>query len=102
MRCRFARRSRSQPSNEWPWIKLKPRSDMSPRLALRRRFQRERLLRFFNKFFKARIAAQRIPEWQQFQCAIAEAAWAADRSEEHTSELQSPMYLVCRLLLEKK
>src|SRR5437762_10574006 len=25
-----------------------------------------------------------------------------DRSEEHTSELQSPMYLVCRLLLEKK
>src|SRR5437762_6838496 len=27
-------------------------------------------------------------------------AWC--RSEEHTSELQSPMYLVCRLLLEKK
>src|SRR5437762_10955612 len=29
--------------------------------------------------------------------------WCIDkRSEEHTSELQSPMYLVCRLLLEKK
>src|SRR5437879_11133693 len=30
--------------------------------------------------------------------------WQLDeaRSEEHTSELQSPMYLVCRLLLEKK
>src|SRR5437879_11067257 len=27
---------------------------------------------------------------------------AERRSEEHTSELQSPMYLVCRLLLEKK
>src|SRR5437879_3684570 len=27
---------------------------------------------------------------------------SAYRSEEHTSELQSPMYLVCRLLLEKK
>src|SRR5215210_6618535 len=27
---------------------------------------------------------------------------ARGRSEEHTSELQSPMYLVCRLLLEKK
>src|SRR5437879_11562948 len=26
---------------------------------------------------------------------------ATTRSEEHTSELQSPMYLVCRLLLEK-
>src|SRR5437879_9209950 len=28
--------------------------------------------------------------------------WRQLRSEEHTSELQSPMYLVCRLLLEKK
>src|SRR3712207_8655057 len=27
---------------------------------------------------------------------------APDRSEEHTSELQSRQYLVCRLLLEKK
>src|SRR3712207_8760085 len=27
---------------------------------------------------------------------------AVDRSEEHTSELQSRQYLVCRLLLEKK
>src|SRR5438876_2155258 len=26
----------------------------------------------------------------------------AERSEEHTSELQSPVQLVCRLLLEKK
>src|SRR5437762_9825911 len=30
------------------------------------------------------------------------AVQGAVRSEEHTSELQSPMYLVCRLLLEKK
>src|SRR5205807_9708333 len=30
------------------------------------------------------------------------AARADDRSEEHTSELQSPCNLVCRLLLEKK
>src|SRR3712207_7828931 len=29
-------------------------------------------------------------------------AGAASRSEEHTSELQSRQYLVCRLLLEKK
>src|ERR1017187_10851852 len=32
---------------------------------------------------------------------IAHPVWIS-RSEEHTSELQSPMYLVCRLLLEKK
>src|SRR5258707_7853819 len=29
-------------------------------------------------------------------------AFPAGRSEEHTSELQSRQYLVCRLLLEKK
>src|SRR5438094_4995998 len=28
--------------------------------------------------------------------------WSVNRSEEHTSELQSPYDLVCRLLLEKK
>src|SRR5258708_15094716 len=31
-----------------------------------------------------------------------DAAAQAQRSEEHTSELQSPDHLVCRLLLEKK
>src|SRR5438876_9555628 len=34
--------------------------------------------------------------------AGAAAVVAAERSEEHTSELQSPVHLVCRLLLEKK
>src|SRR5256885_9992700 len=34
-------------------------------------------------------------DWLQFDCALS-------RSEEHTSELQSPCNLVCRLLLEKK
>src|SRR3712207_8640914 len=29
-------------------------------------------------------------------------SWPTMRSEEHTSELQSRQYLVCRLLLEKK
>src|SRR2546422_5527189 len=30
------------------------------------------------------------------------ARWPGSRSEEHTSELQSRLHLVCRLLLEKK
>src|SRR3712207_7751212 len=34
--------------------------------------------------------------------ALARAPVAGTRSEEHTSELQSRQYLVCRLLLEKK
>ena len=33
---------------------------------------------------------------------VVESNLLSKRSEEHTSELQSPMYLVCRLLLEKK
>src|SRR5437762_7197778 len=36
------------------------------------------------------------------QEAVLRRSPAGSRSEEHTSELQSPMYLVCRLLLEKK
>src|SRR3712207_7740370 len=34
--------------------------------------------------------------------ALPSASSTAPRSEEHTSELQSRQYLVCRLLLEKK
>src|SRR2546425_6327452 len=34
--------------------------------------------------------------------SMTRAPWALMRSEEHTSELQSLAYLVCRLLLEKK
>src|SRR5207237_5333863 len=34
--------------------------------------------------------------------AAARALWALGRSEEHTSELQSHLNIVCRLLLEKK
>src|SRR5690348_17908224 len=33
---------------------------------------------------------------------ISSGSTASVRSEEHTSELQSPVHLVCRLLLEKK
>src|SRR5437762_13601356 len=41
--------------------------------------------------------------WPRSTCPAARCgrSWRC-RSEEHTSELQSPMYLVCRLLLEKK
>src|SRR3712207_9039186 len=34
--------------------------------------------------------------------SLPNAQWSLTRSEEHTSELQSRQYLVCRLLLEKK
>src|SRR5947209_11729481 len=41
-------------------------------------------------------------EFLRIDLADALAAAGDDRSEEHTSELQSRQYLVCRLLLEKK
>src|SRR5256885_7587040 len=39
---------------------------------------------------------------QHFWCGSAPGRMMMVRSEEHTSELQSPCNLVCRLLLEKK
>src|SRR5690348_17770463 len=42
------------------------------------------------------ICLKLLKEWSQI-CGV-----LAFRSEEHTSELQSPVHLVCRLLLEKK
>src|SRR5258707_2920742 len=39
---------------------------------------------------------------QRYQAVSDGGLGHADRSEEHTSELQSRQYLVCRLLLEKK
>src|SRR6266487_5588806 len=38
----------------------------------------------------------------QARCDAGDAPIGIHRSEEHTSELQSPVHLVCRLLLEKK
>src|SRR3712207_8515859 len=46
--------------------------------------------------FVARRVAERYPE------RVARLVLIGCRSEEHTSELQSRQYLVCRLLLEKK
>src|SRR3712207_7596524 len=43
-----------------------------------------------------------LPSGQRLPARSAELARPATRSEEHTSELQSRQYLVCRLLLEKK
>src|SRR2546422_3015183 len=41
-------------------------------------------------------------EFQRFVEILRAVLRAAERSEEHTSELQSRLHLVCRLLLEKK
>src|SRR3712207_8503440 len=51
---------------------------------------------------RQRQAIGRVGRTEHAGVARIDAAGAELRSEEHTSELQSRQYLVCRLLLEKK
>src|SRR6266850_4577757 len=58
----------------------------------------------YTTLFRSKCGAQRDP-WaagQEPGCTRQSRRARAFRSEEHTSELQSPCNLVCRLLLEKK
>src|SRR3989442_5980778 len=48
------------------------------------------------------VLAASLPELFYDECAEKTGAASDERSEEHTSELQSRPHLVCRLLLEKK
>src|SRR3712207_7148720 len=52
--------------------------------------------------FSPRASSRRATRARSFTPASKSAAVIWLRSEEHTSELQSRQYLVCRLLLEKK
>src|SRR3712207_7681747 len=49
-----------------------------------------------------RRTAARMPSGSASSTATTMPPMASSRSEEHTSELQSRQYLVCRLLLEKQ
>src|SRR3712207_7141182 len=52
---------------------------------------------------RAALARQYDPAWTDADIQVVDVDLGGDRrSEEHTSELQSRQYLVCRLLLEKK
>src|SRR2546429_2199223 len=62
------------------------------------------LLAILALYFYAPVApgATRTFDVPTQKCASRPAPLAHRRSEEHTSELQSRLHLVCRLLLEKK
>src|SRR2546422_536941 len=51
---------------------------------------------------QAAVAADTPQAYDAFRARVAARLPASPRSEEHTSELQSRLHLVCRLLLEKK
>src|SRR5258708_17614195 len=63
----------------------------------------------YTTLFRSHVRSQSLFELSDVKCYFKWGTdyWAArqeviNRSEEHTSELQSPDHLVCRLLLEKK
>src|SRR5438876_9080285 len=72
-------------------IRRPPRSTLFPYTTL---------FRSINRCWRRRVSAL-CREPCRTQCTGSE-RFSAQRSEEHTSELQSPVHLVCRLLLEKK
>src|SRR5438132_4789171 len=85
-------------------IRRPPRSTLFPYTTLFRSSRSSAKL--FSAFavadwttLKTCFAARLVRNWRVLR---ASSRWSNQRSEEHTSELQSHSDLVCRLLLEKK
>src|SRR3712207_8487104 len=85
-------------------IRRPPRSTLFPYTTLFRSQRKEPQRQHDRKTPRALAAAGRPGEQHDRQGRGQVGAMSEDhgRSEEHTSELQSRQYLVCRLLLEKK
>src|SRR3712207_7935854 len=81
-------------------IRRPPRSTLFPYTTLFRSMHEE----IFKRFYSERPDGETFGKHSGLGLAIARAIVEGHdgRSEEHTSELQSRQYLVCRLLLEKK
>src|SRR3712207_7979130 len=85
-------------------IRRPPRSTLFPYTTL---FRSQRAdIAEARSIYEARVAERRIMHQSQIASVLDPAELQQQheelRSEEHTSELQSRQYLVCRLLLEKK
>src|SRR2546429_7367376 len=91
-------------------IRRPPRSTLFPYTPLSRSCRRDR-------FLSKRSPSRRSPSRRRAGTCASGGSWFTllsrtklelagvfnfNRSEEHTSELPSPLHLVCRLLLEKK
>src|SRR5205807_3349231 len=105
---------------EDPWQRLTLLRERLPNLLLQMLLRSANAVGYANypdnvvRFFVARAAERGIDLFRIFDSlnwvenmrvaidAVLEAGKLCERSEEHTSELQSPCNLVCRLLLEKK
>src|SRR3712207_8001808 len=88
-------------------IRRPPRSTLFPYTTLFRSLAIDRLdgllaRRGSSVAFVVPTAQAPLPPPESELLALLAEVETAGRSEEHTSELQSRQYLVCRLLLEKK
>src|SRR3712207_9256546 len=83
-------------------IRRPPRSTLFPYTTLFRSVPRDRVLERDLDRARRAIEEGRVDDGLAIAQAILDGTSDAFRSEEHTSELQSRQYLVCRLLLEKK
>src|SRR2546422_8618286 len=79
-------------------IRRPPRSTLFPYTTLFRSKGIRKTLTINQRYASARLALRRKNRNDSPEAREA----AGRRSEEHTSELQSRLHLVCRLLLEKK
>src|SRR3712207_8621450 len=82
-------------------IRRPPRSTLFPYTTLFRSYYRGQEVVQRRWRAKERRALEGESVVRRDESAIRE-SFKTERSEEHTSELQSRQYLVCRLLLEKK
>src|SRR5258707_5042348 len=89
-------------------IRRPPRSTLFPYTTLFRSFQRAADAELHGAFAidaqyrRAEIGEQHGAHGRGPSACELDDPRSGERSEEHTSELQSRQYLVCRLLLEKK
>src|SRR4051812_49436907 len=67
-----------------------------------RRPPRSTLFPYTTLFRSPRRRTASFRRWRSCRSTASRSAFSSTRSEEHTSELQSHVNLVCRLLLEKK
>src|SRR2546422_5139487 len=81
-------------------IRRPPRSTLFPYTTLFRSLLPDRPQHLLRPGADAGCIGTR--QWRRIGSRRRATALLRDRSEEHTSELQSRLHLVCRLLLEKK
>src|SRR2546422_6165713 len=84
-------------------IRRPPRSTLFPYTTLFRSHRTHEVrAQLGRRLVQAERQRRRGEEGRHLPVAVGACALALQRSEEHTSELQSRLHLVCRLLLEKK